>query len=74
MSELTTTTTHRVQPYTAEDLDARIAEGSVDQNRLAATVQAQAREIDQLRETTTAAAQWINEQIATQQAGGKKGK
>lgn len=78
MSEPITTTVpaHRVQPYDLDDLDARIAEGSVDQNRLAATVQAQAREIEQLRETTTAMANWINEQIAgqQQQAGGRKNK
>lgn len=74
MSEPTTTTTHHVKPYTAEDLDARIAEGSVDQNRLAATIQVQAQELAQLRETTTAAATWINEQIASAGAMSKKGK
>lgn len=74
MSDPVTTTAHRVQPYALDDLDARIAEGSVDQNRLAATVQVQAQELAQLRETTTAAAQWINEQIASAGAMSKKGK
>lgn len=76
MSEPTIPTTHRVQPYTIDDLDTRIAEGSVDTHRLAATVQGLIAEIEQFRTTTTAMANWINEQIAgqQQQAGGKKGK
>jgi hypothetical protein len=66
--------THRVQPLTLDELDARIAEGSVDPNRLAATVQAQAKELADMRETTTAMAKWINEQIASATAMGRKGK
>lgn len=48
---------HNVQPYTADDLNARIAEQSVDLNRLAATVWG-------MHATLSALADWANQQIA----------
>jgi hypothetical protein len=47
---------HRVQPYTADELNTRIAEQSVDTNRLAATVAG-------MLTTVTALAEWANKQI-----------
>jgi hypothetical protein len=78
----TTAPTHHVQPYDLADLDTRIAEGSVDPNRLAATVQGMAQEMEQFRETTTAVANWINARVQAEQGAvagsaglaGKKGK
>lgn len=51
-----------VPVYTSEELATRIAEGSVDTNRLAATV----HKLLALEETVTALAEWTNRQIQTQ--------
>jgi hypothetical protein len=51
MSEL-----HRVQGYTADELNQRIADQSFDANRLAATVAG-------MLTTVTALAEWANKQI-----------
>jgi hypothetical protein len=50
-----------IPTYSADELTTRIAEGSVDVNRLAATMV-------QVMRTADAAAGWINEQIQAQQA------
>lgn len=50
---------HHVPVYTADELDQRIVDGSLDLNRLAATVYAQ-------QATIAAMANWINQQIQPQ--------
>lgn len=50
-------TQHKVQGYTTDELNTRIAEQSIDSNRLAATVAG-------LLATVTALAEWANQQIA----------
>lgn len=52
---------HHVPPYTIDDLNTRIAEQSIDTNRLAATVAG-------LLATVTALAAWANQQIESQAA------
>lgn len=50
---------HHVPGYTLDDLNTRIGDGSVDANRLAATVAG-------MLETVQALATWANQQIAAQ--------
>lgn len=51
-----------VPAYTAEELATRIADGSIDLNRLAATVSG----LLELETTVTALAQWVNARIAAE--------
>lgn len=51
-----------IPPYTADELTTRASEGSVDLNRLAATVAS-------LAITITALANWVNGQIQGQGGG-----
>lgn len=55
-------TQHKVQGYTTDELNTRIAEQSIDSNRLAATVAG-------LLATVTALAEWANQQIAATGTG-----
>jgi hypothetical protein len=60
-------TFHPVQPYTADELNSRIIEQSIDLNRLGATVLvtlADADDITSLKKTVAQIAEWINKQIA----------
>lgn len=51
-----------VPAYSAEELTTRTADGSIDLNRLAATVSG----LLELEATVTALAQWVNAQIQSQ--------
>ena len=59
---------NNVPVYGADELESRIADGSLDMTRLAATVVG-------LQTSVTAMANWINERIQAEQggAGRKKG-
>lgn len=61
---------HNVQPYTQDELSNRIAEQSVDQNRLAATTHTTMAALDEFRDTIAAMANWINAQAAQAQPQG----